>query len=70
VGLQAQLPEAPYTGLWSRLEGLRFEDLARLVAGAGVVRLVMMRGTVHLVTAPDARAGVAQKGQARRRGQT
>lgn len=53
VGLQAQLPEPPYYGLWSRIEGFRPEDLARLVEGRAAVRIVLMRGTLHLVSAAD-----------------
>ena len=53
VGLQAQLPEAPYLALWSRLDGFRPEDVARLIADRKAVRLAMMRSTVHLVTARD-----------------
>jgi hypothetical protein len=53
VGLQAQLPQNPYTGLWSRLA--RFDPLAlsQLLADREVVRIVVMRGTLHLVTADD-----------------
>ncbi|MEV5568011.1 crosslink repair DNA glycosylase YcaQ family protein, partial [Streptomyces sp. NPDC052196] len=53
VGLQAQAPHAPYIGLWTRLSGFRTEDLARAVGDRAVVRLAMMRGTIHLVTAED-----------------
>jgi hypothetical protein len=56
VGLQGQAPLAPYTGLWSRIEGFRPEQLARLLEDREVVRLVAMRGTVHLMTADDALA--------------
>lgn len=56
VGMQAQAPIPPYFGLWSRLEGFRPEDLARLLVGREVVRMVVMRGTIHLVTADDALA--------------
>jgi hypothetical protein len=55
VGMQAQAPTAPYVGLWSRLDGFRFEDLARLYDDRRVTRLAMMRSTIHLVTAGDAR---------------
>jgi hypothetical protein len=53
VGLQAQSPGAPYVGLWSRLEGFRFDDLAGLITHREVVRVVLMRSTIHLVTAGD-----------------
>jgi len=53
VGLQAQSPGAPYVGLWSRLEGFRFEDLAGLISRREVVRVVLMRSTIHLVTGDD-----------------
>jgi hypothetical protein len=54
VGLQAQNPRDPYTALWSRLE--RFDPLALsdLLAERQAVRLTVMRGTLHLVTASDA----------------
>ena len=54
VGLQAQVPLDPYHGLWSRLEGFRPDDLGRLLLDRRVVRIVVMRGTIHLVTAEDA----------------
>ncbi|MEU6534292.1 winged helix DNA-binding domain-containing protein [Streptomyces sp. NPDC047000] len=53
VGMQAQAPNPPYIGLWTRLTGFRVEDLASLVRNREVVRLVLMRGTIHLVTAED-----------------
>ena len=54
VGMQAQVPLHPYTGLWSRLEGFRPEELGRLLMERTLVRVVVMRGTIHLVTAEDA----------------
>ncbi|MEU5613599.1 winged helix DNA-binding domain-containing protein [Streptomyces sparsogenes] len=54
VGMQSQAPGAPYIGLWTRLDGFDFEELSRLTREREVVRLVLMRGTVHLVTAADA----------------
>ena len=56
VGLQAQVPLDPYTGLWSRLERFRPETLSDHLTERRVVRIVVMRGTIHLVTADDALA--------------
>ena len=53
VGLQAQAPFPPYYGLWSRLGGFRPEDLAPLLTDRSVVRIALMRGTIHLVSARD-----------------
>ncbi|MEV4163538.1 winged helix DNA-binding domain-containing protein [Nonomuraea dietziae] len=53
VGLQAQAPFAPYFGLWSRLESFEPKELADLLLGREVVRITLMRGTVHLVSAAD-----------------
>src|SRR5215469_13821608 len=52
-GLQAQAPFPPYYGLWSRLAGFRPEDLAGLLLNRAVVRIALMRGTIHLVSARD-----------------
>jgi hypothetical protein len=54
VGLQAQEPPDPYIGLFARLEGFRPADLAELLPARRVVRTVLMRATIHLVTARDA----------------
>ena len=53
VGLQAQAPFPPYYGLWSRLGGFRPEDLAAALTDRSVVRIALMRGTIHLVSARD-----------------
>ncbi|MGW0172472.1 winged helix DNA-binding domain-containing protein [Rhodococcus sp. NPDC003322] len=53
-GLQAQSPTAPYFALWSRVDGFRPDDLARLLEDRTVVRIAVMRGTVHAVAAADA----------------
>jgi Winged helix DNA-binding domain len=53
IGLQAQAPFPPYYGLWSRLGGFRPEDLAALLTERRAVRIALMRGTIHLVSARD-----------------
>jgi DNA glycosylase AlkZ-like len=53
VGLQAQAPFPPYYGLWSRLRGFRASDLADLIVDRRIVRIALMRGTIHLVSARD-----------------
>ncbi len=54
VGLQAQNPLDPYLALWSRLQAFDPDALGRLLEERRVVRIVVMRGTVHLVSASDA----------------
>jgi hypothetical protein len=53
VGMQAQVPEAPYVGLWTRLRDFRPQELSRMVEEREAVRGTLMRSTVHLVTARD-----------------
>ncbi|GGZ71973.1 winged helix DNA-binding domain-containing protein [Streptomyces subrutilus] len=55
-GLQAQEPQEPFVGLWSRLRGFRPARLSDLLTGRSVVRTHLMRRTVHLLTADDALA--------------
>lgn len=53
VGMQAQLPRAPYVGLLARLDGFHPDRLSRLVTARAAVRLALMRSTIHLVSAGD-----------------
>ncbi|MFI6977186.1 winged helix DNA-binding domain-containing protein [Embleya sp. NPDC050154] len=52
-GLQAQEPQEPFVGLWSRLRAFDPAVLSGLLTGRRVVRTGLMRRTVHLVTAED-----------------
>lgn len=54
VGLQAQVPRDPYVALWSRLETFTPAAVADRLWDRSLVRIVVMRGTIHLVTADDA----------------
>ncbi|RKR92948.1 winged helix DNA-binding protein [Micromonospora pisi] len=53
-GLQAQEPQEPFVGLWSRLRAFDPAVLSDLMTRRGVVRTHLMRRTVHLLTADDA----------------
>ncbi|GFZ85077.1 hypothetical protein GCM10008018_33900 [Paenibacillus marchantiophytorum] len=53
VGLQAQAPNPPYVALWTRLQHFRHEELSQLLMDRSVVRIALMRSTLHLVTADD-----------------
>ncbi|MFC8130247.1 winged helix DNA-binding domain-containing protein [Streptomyces sp. NPDC057302] len=55
-GLQAQEPQEPFVGLWSRLHGFDPAELSEDLIQRRVVRTHLMRRTVHLVTADDALA--------------
>ncbi|WP_416983200.1 winged helix DNA-binding domain-containing protein [Streptomyces sp. T028] len=55
-GMQAQEPQEPFIGLWSRLAGFTPGQLDEALTGRTVVRTHLMRRTVHLVTSDDALA--------------
>ncbi|GAA3619273.1 winged helix DNA-binding domain-containing protein [Nonomuraea rosea] len=55
-GLQAQEPQEPFAGLWSRLRAFGPAMLSDLLTERRVVRTHLMRRTVHLLTAADALA--------------
>ncbi len=54
VALQSQVPRDPYVALWSRVEGFRAETLSDALEERCAVRMTLLRGTLHLVTARDA----------------
>src|SRR6516165_3599575 len=53
AGLQSQLPNPPYIGLWSRIHNFQRDDLTHLLEQRQVVRTSMIRRTLHLTTAED-----------------
>lgn len=53
VGVQSQIPNPPYIGLWTRLNEFTRDDLTQLMEQKQVIRAAMMRSTLHLVTADD-----------------
>jgi hypothetical protein len=53
AGMQSQAPLAPYVGLWTRLVDFTAGELSTLTEQRQVVRLGLMRNTVHLVSARD-----------------
>lgn len=53
VGLQAQEVLPPYLSLWSRIEDFEAGEVSDLLEQREVVRILLMRGTIHLVSAGD-----------------
>jgi hypothetical protein len=54
VALHSQVPRDPYVALWSRVEPFRAETLSAALEERRAVRMTLLRGTLHLVTAEDA----------------
>lgn len=55
VGMQSQDPHAAFFGLFSRIADFDPSELDDLLTGREVVRMALLRGTVFLVDAEDAR---------------
>jgi hypothetical protein len=53
IGIQSQSPRAAYVGLWARVSRFRPDALERLMLERSVVRIALMRSTIHLVSAQD-----------------
>jgi len=53
AGLQAQLPSSPYLALRARVEGFERSALERALRRRTVVKALLMRATLHLVSARD-----------------
>ncbi len=53
LGLQAQVPNPPYIGLWTRLVDFQRDELTRAMQERLVVRAALMRSTLHLLSADD-----------------
>ena len=56
VGLQAQENLPPYLSLAARLDSFDPLELSDAIEGAGAVRFLTMRGTIHVLTPDDALA--------------
>jgi hypothetical protein len=52
-GLQAQEARPAFVALWTRLEGFRRDELAAALRDRRLVRGMLMRATLHLVSAAD-----------------
>jgi Winged helix DNA-binding domain len=51
--LQAQYAPAMYIGLWSRMEGLKRDQVTRALERRTIVQATLMRTTIHLASARD-----------------
>lgn len=53
VGLQAQIPNPPYIGLWTRLRAFSRADLTARMEQRQIVRAPFWRSTLHVISAAD-----------------
>ena len=53
VGMQAQWPQSPYIGIWTRTTDFARADLERELVAGKVLKANLMRMTLHLVTRRD-----------------
>src|ERR671936_1575241 len=53
AALQAQWQPSPYLALWSRIEAFERSSLERALARGRIVKALLMRATMHLVSARD-----------------
>ena len=54
VAIQAQVPRPPFVALWTRLRDFDRDDLLKPLTKRSIVRVVAMRGTLHLMIDKDA----------------
>ncbi|MBP2188890.1 winged helix DNA-binding domain-containing protein [Nocardia goodfellowii] len=54
IGLQAQDVPPPFVALWSRITDFDPATVSGALDDRSLVRITLMRGTIHLVTPPDA----------------
>jgi len=54
AGMQSQVPIPPYFGLWTRIRDFQPDELSSLIMSRRVIRIGLMRSTIHLVTDQDA----------------
>lgn len=52
-GLQSQIPNPPYIGLWTRLADFQRDALTGQMQARQIVRVPYLRSTLHLITAAD-----------------
>jgi hypothetical protein len=64
--VQAQWPQSPYIGLWSRVAGFRKEQLTRALEQHSVVKTQLFRITLHITSSRDYPYFVAMWGPAAR----